>query len=293
MDYKNKQLLFDVFFNEWEEKFNKIHFILNYISSYPELGSELKDVQFLKSDDLENSQLEWISLISELDNPIDSDFFKPYWVPVAKDSYDYFIDLSCDTFSLFESYYFFMEPYQWYKQFIFNDITEFLTSVDNKSISINDIIKTNELKKWELVESIFNERDKLGFSGKIDLKPIDKERLFCKKGEYSYKLTEDRLEVSGINSIAICLFPLEEEIILNHINATYNKDEFVTTRIKNIKALAFLIENLGFLSVYYYHFLFKSEPKSYVEFIFNKLIIKSKDKLLIENIINKIEILRL
>lgn len=293
MDYKNKQILFDNFLNDWEEKFNKIYFILNYISSYPELGSELKDVQFLKSDDLENSQLEWISLISELDNPIDSDFFKPYWVPVAKDSYDYFIDLSSDTFSLFESYYFFMEPYQWYKQFIFNDITEFLTSVDNKSISINDIIKTNELKKWELVEGIFNEREKLGFSGKIELKSIDKERLFCKKGEYSYKLTEDRLEVSGINSIAICLFPLEEEIILNHIDATYNKDEFVATKIKNIKALAFLIENLGFLSVHYYHFLFKSESKSYVEFIFNKLIIKSKDKLLIENIINKIEILRL
>lgn len=67
MDYKNKQILFDNFLNDWEEKFNKIYFILNYISSYPELGSELKDVQFLKSDDLENSQLEWISLISELD----------------------------------------------------------------------------------------------------------------------------------------------------------------------------------------------------------------------------------
>lgn len=293
MIYSAKQILFDHFLIDWEEKFNKIHFILNYISSYPELGSELIDVQFLKSDDLENSQLEWISLISELDNPIDSDFFKPYWVPIAKNSYDYFIDLSSDTFSLFESCYFFMEPYQWYKKIIFNDITKFLTSVDNKSISINEIIKTNELKKWELVEGIFNEREKLGFSGKIDLKPIDNERLFCKKGEYSYKLNEDTLEISGINSIVICLLPHEEEIILNHFDATYNKDEYVTTKIENIKALAFLLENVGFLSVHYYQFIIKSDPDSFVEFDNNKLIIKIKDRQIIENIINIIEILRI
>jgi hypothetical protein len=291
MDYNNKQKLFDHFLNDWGEKFNKIQFILNYISSYPELGSNLKDVHFLKSEDLEESQLEWISLIAQMNNPIDTIFFKPYWVSVAKNSYDYFIDLSSDTFSLFESCYFFIEPYQWYKKYLFEDITEFLVSVDNLSISIDDILEKNDLKRWTLIDDISNKRDKLGFSGRINIKPIDKRRLFCEKGEYSFKLINNTLEVSGINSIAIGLIQLEKEIILNHFVATYNKNKLDTTKIKNINALAFHIDNVGFLSIQYYHLSLKSEPDSYIEFQNNKLTIKSIDKTFLKKLIEKFELI--
>ena len=289
MKYYDKQKLFETFLNEWGEKFNKVHFILNYISAYPELISKIKDFNPIEASELNKSQFEWISLISQLDKTIDSNFFKTYWVPIQNNSYDYFIDLSSDTFTLFETSYFFIEPYNWYKKYLFEDITIFLVSVDYPSISIDEIIQNNEEKRLELLEEFFKERNKLGFLGKIDLKPINYKNLFFEKEESNYQFIEDILVLTGINSIAIGLIPIETEIILNHFVATFNKDEYIMTKIKNINALVFLIENVGFLSVHYYHLTFKSEPDSYLEFQNNKLSIKSTDKLLIEQLIENFE----
>ena len=190
---------------------------------------------------------------------------------------------------LFLKLHFFIEPYNWYKKYLFEDITAFLVSVDYPSISIDEILQKNEIKRWELLEEFFKERNKLGFLGKIDQKPINYKHLFFEKEDSNYQLKEDILVLTGINSIAIGLFPVETEIILNHFVATFNKDEYIMTKIQNINALVFLIENVGFLSVQYYHLSFKSELDSYLEFQNNKLIIKSTDKLLIRQLIENFE----
>jgi hypothetical protein len=44
--------------------------------------------------DIDASQEDWVRLCSKYENPHEKDFFKPYWVPIVKDSYDYFIDIS-------------------------------------------------------------------------------------------------------------------------------------------------------------------------------------------------------
>jgi hypothetical protein len=87
------------------------------------------------------------------------------------------------------------------------------------------------------------------------------------------------------------LIQLEKEIILNHFVATYNKNKLDTTKIKNINALAFHIDNVGFLSIQYYHLSLKSEPDSYIEFQNNKLTIKSIDKTFLKKLIEKFELI--
>ena len=106
MKYSDKLILFENFLQEWGLKFNQIPFILNYISSYPELASRLQNFHALSSEGLRESQLEWISLVSQLNSPVEKDFFKLYWVPIQSDSYDYFIDLSSASLPIFETNYF-------------------------------------------------------------------------------------------------------------------------------------------------------------------------------------------
>ena len=167
MKYSEKQVLFKAFSIEWGLRFKKIRPIIKYITSYPELTSKLKNFKPLKVEDINESQLEWVSLLSLLDNPIETEFFKPYWVPIQSDSYDYFIDLSSDSFSIFEIKFFFFEPRCWYRKYIFKDISEFLVSVDDPSIDLDNQISKNYDESMSIVERLFRERKRLGLGDDI------------------------------------------------------------------------------------------------------------------------------
>lgn len=167
MKYSEKQILFKAFLVEWGLQFNKIAPIIKYIISYPELKSKFKSFKPLKPENINESQLEWVSLLSQLENPIETDFFKPYWVPIQSDSYDYFIDLSSDSYSIFEIHFFFFEPLCWYRKYIFNDISEFLVSVDDPSIDLDNQISKNYDESMSIVARLFRENEKLGLDDEV------------------------------------------------------------------------------------------------------------------------------
>jgi len=158
MKYSDKQILFKAFLVEWGLQFNKIAPIIKYITSYPELTSKLKSFNPIKIEDINESQLEWVSLLSLLDNITETKFFKPYWVPIQSDSYDYFIDLSSDSFSIFEIRFFFFEPYCWFRKYIFKDISEFLISVDDPSIDLDSQLIQNYEESKKITDGFFRKR---------------------------------------------------------------------------------------------------------------------------------------
>lgn len=141
MEYNQKEILFEQFKSRWEEKLNKIPSILRYISSYPEVANKIKGFYPFTLDEVNNSQLEWISLLAQLDNPIETTFFKEYWVPIQHDGYDYFIDLSSDSLPLFEADFFPIEPYCWCKCYIFKDLSQFLLEIDQPDFNIEQFFQ--------------------------------------------------------------------------------------------------------------------------------------------------------
>ena len=161
MKHKDKEILFEKFLNEWGMKFNQIPFVLDYISSYPELTMRLNEFKPLSAKELRASQLEWIALISQLDNQIEREFFKPYWIPIQVDSYDYFIDLSSESLPIFETHYIFFEPYKWCRRYKFKKITDFLLSTDDLSIDLEEHLIVNDKESWKEIESFFREREKI------------------------------------------------------------------------------------------------------------------------------------
>lgn len=122
---KEKQKLFKTFLNEWGEKFAQIQHILHYLHTYDNVTKKLELNELLNPDEIENSQMEWVWLYSKFDG-LEKEFFKPYWVPIQSDCYNYFIDLSTKTFSVFSYHYFFFEPYQYFNLTLFKKISDLM-----------------------------------------------------------------------------------------------------------------------------------------------------------------------
>ncbi|MDB0006452.1 hypothetical protein N9E30_00715 [Flavobacteriales bacterium] len=178
MKNSQKEILFKDFQCHWKKQFQKIPSIIRYLSSYDDITTKLDTFLPLNFSNLRNSQLEWVSLVSQFDNLIEADFFKPYWIPIQKNKYDYFIDLSSECLPLFKVDFFFYEPYRWYKKYIAKDLSQFLIDIDNANFNIDDYLREVEGKEATQLSGFFEERDELGFSSKLELYPIDKHSLF-------------------------------------------------------------------------------------------------------------------
>ncbi|MDA3818079.1 MAG: hypothetical protein PF486_11930 [Prolixibacteraceae bacterium] len=141
MDYKAKQKLFAEFMDEWGEQFSKVQPIINYLSSYPIMIEKTRLMGTFVEEGLEEHQLEWISLIAQLYHPLDRNFFKPYWVPIFKDRYDFFIDISNPGYPIFEQCYFWLKPYDYYKAFISFEIDKVLACLDENENYIHEMFE--------------------------------------------------------------------------------------------------------------------------------------------------------
>jgi len=131
MDIKDQ--LFNDFLSAWKDQLAQFRAILFYLNTYPEELNQIKQFHWTKLENIEKEQLEWLWLISQFGNSIDTAYFKPWWIPVNALEYDQFIDLSSPTFELFQVEYSFIEPYHWFKYPLVRNIPEFMISVDCNS----------------------------------------------------------------------------------------------------------------------------------------------------------------
>jgi hypothetical protein len=293
MYIQEKEKLFSKFLAIWKAKLDKIPAILKYLSAYPEIIRNIdEDFKPISIEELYTSQQEWISLVAQLDNPIETNFFKDFWVPVQKDGYDYFIDLSSASLPLFEANYFFFEPYRWYKKYIFKDLTQFLTDIDKPEFDTENYFKSITNNNWSEIQGFFRERDELGFSGKISLTQIDKDNLFSEEVKSDYTLQNNRIVITGINSVIVGLLPLEWSIKLEKFKAKYNRHENLGEKIKNIKGLLYLIQSAGLLSVDSYTITLDSNNNCKASFKDNTFIFEYDDNSFLNGLIDKYKNIR-
>lgn len=118
------------FEKEWGAKFNNAHHILCFINSFPKSKLNLLGIEFESSEKLIEIQKEWLWLLNNLTHLDDTSFFKPYWVPIEKNSVSYFIDLSAEDYSLFKTHFF---PFdiEWYKTYYTENINELMIALSD------------------------------------------------------------------------------------------------------------------------------------------------------------------
>ena len=101
----NKELLWNHFLLEWADPFNSVKSVIKLINLYPERLMKVGLGNLLDFEQVDESQKEWVWLYSRLENRIETDYFKPYYVPINSDDYKVFIDISRSSMPLYEPVY--------------------------------------------------------------------------------------------------------------------------------------------------------------------------------------------
>lgn len=136
---------FNFFIEKWEKQLNDASFILSILNTYPHVLKKLNFEDVLNSNEIVNSQKDWVRICSKYKD-LEKEFFKPYWVPIQKSSLDYFIDLSDTNYPIFKISFVFFEPYSYKRINLFDSINELLILADT-DIHI-ETISTNFKNKW-------------------------------------------------------------------------------------------------------------------------------------------------
>lgn len=284
--------IWNSFLKDWGNQYINTKHILSYLNSYPEVLSNIKLTDIHKPDSIDAEHIEWLWLLSRFTHPIDIDFFKPYYVPIQKNSIDYFIDISDEKFPIFEIHYFFYEPYQWYKKYLVEDITELLLAPDT-GLDVRMLLSENDKKRWKTVDEFFAERRRLGYAGKIPIEIVQKSEILYKQ-ENSTSITteiaENYIRISGVSSIIVGLLPFNLKVKLIEITHKYGGKYKLFNEVKNIRDLVFFLRDHGMGGVDSYRIEFESSKDGYIEFYNNSIIISHTNRKIIDEFKNQLSL---
>lgn len=143
------------FYKKWDKDLEKVMYILQYLHTYPNILNKIDIEDLITPNELKQKCQEWIHLYSKYDG-MEKDFFKPYWLPLQRNSYNYFLDISDNKYPVFSYSFFPFEPYSYTKTILFDSITDFMLLEDNQ-IDIEELKKN---KFEELMTQIKSKIDK-------------------------------------------------------------------------------------------------------------------------------------
>ncbi|WP_394706697.1 hypothetical protein [uncultured Draconibacterium sp.] len=122
------------FLSHWGKEFNKLIGLKEFLDAYCYVGEQLEDIELLKTNELEKYQTDWLWLIEHLEHSEERDFFQQHWVPLQKDKYEYFLDLSVNPFCIFKVNFHPIDPMHWYAEEVVSNLAEYIMGLEDGSI---------------------------------------------------------------------------------------------------------------------------------------------------------------
>ena len=238
---------FNLFLNTWAKPYSELKYILHYLKTYPELLSKIGLDDIIDPQDIDTEQQDWVRLCTKFYHPLDKEFFKPYWTPIGKDSLDYFMDISEDSYPIFEVKYYWLEPYRWYKKYLTKDILELLLAPD-EGINFAEFKERNEIHYRNSIKELGDKRRSLGFDRifyvqKVRLQeiPID-----CERGiDYTIADKGTPIQVQGVTPLIIGLLPHDIPIELKSLKVKYGDDFNDLDEVKNVRDMVHILRKLN------------------------------------------------
>ena len=89
---------------ELHNELKDCQFILQYLSSYPDVLYEMEINQLLKSEKVHDQYNDWKKIVSQYEG-LEKEFYKDHWLPIESDNYQFFIDLSDPKYPIIETIY--------------------------------------------------------------------------------------------------------------------------------------------------------------------------------------------
>ena len=111
-------------------KLKQLEYILSYLHSYPDTLNKLKFRELIRPDELYEHYSEWLCLFFKFEGQ-EKEFFKSSWVPILRNSYDTFVDISKPEFPILSYQYFIFEPMYYYEVTMFKSIKDLMLFEDS------------------------------------------------------------------------------------------------------------------------------------------------------------------
>lgn len=280
----------DSFLLEWGDAFDNARHIVRILGKDSESLASLELGEFIEPGRIEELQQDWIGLCGKLLDPVERDFFKPWWVPLEKDSHDVFMDLSDEHFPVFRVEFFFFKPYRWYKEPVVEDISTLLLASE-RGTDLDELRQSNEEAAREMVDGFFAERKALAFRGELEVKPLAKNELRSGEKEnflVGQNFNLDCHSVSGISPLAIGLLPFDLPVTLKEISVAKGSQPSETEGVKCVRDLVYLLRNAGSRRITSYFVETRGERVGSFAYLDNELTIANRDRDLVKGFFSRL-----
>jgi hypothetical protein len=290
---KRQNMNWTKFVEEWGRQLEDARHILRYLDSCPDVLSGLKMGEVLDEMDMDSSQEDWVRLCTRFDHPMEQEFFKPWWVPVTKDEYDYFIDLSDKRFPVFNIHFYFLEPYGWSREVVVEDISVILLAEDS-GVDLQRIVEKNEQEMWTSISGMFDKRMKLVFEGKLEVKALERHEVWLEEDDEPGIVipplaTDNKVTLPGVRALAVGLLPYTMPVSLVHLDKDNGDICRHSADVRTIRDLVGLIRHEGLLRVEAYLVEFPDLAEGSIEFKEDQLVIKHPAQGVLDRFLDKLE----
>ncbi len=288
MNQQTKQQLFEAFLLEWGDAYKKATTVFQRLANTPK-GKELlrKHSPFLKEENFDTSQLEWVSLVPQFDHILEQIFFKPYWLPLQLETYELYLDLSDPLFPLFTIDYFWLQPYKWYIKPVCNNLFQLLYEIENSEFSVSNKLEQIKILSTEAMNNCLNNRRDVGFAGELDIEAWELDEIFDSENLKIDLIDANTLEITGCNARIFGFLPPDMPITAKDFFSSKYDDDEVPNEVKTISGLCYFIEQKGLARIYYLSIAIDNDPSSFGEYAADTFYLQHKDPELIKQVKDK------
>ncbi len=278
------------FLHEWGGAFEDARHIVHILGKEAESLARLELGEFIDPCGIEQLQRDWVRLCGMMWNPLERDFFKPWWVPLEKDSHEVFMDLSDKRFPVFRVEFFFFEPYRWYREPVVDDISSLLLASE-RGTDLDALHRSNEEATRALLDGFFRKRKALAFDGALEVSPPDSTEL--RSGEKADFLVGQNYNVDfhsvrGIGPLAIGLLPFDLPVILKEISVKHGSMPSQTEGVRCVRDLVYLLRTAGLRRISSYFVETRGERVGSFAYLDNELSIANHDKELVKEFFGRL-----
>jgi hypothetical protein len=303
------------FFDKYEAQFFDAVEVINRLIFYDGFCKSFPAFKKLTSLEWYNFQKDWIRLNKKLTHPLDLDFFKPSWVPLSANEYEFYIDLEDASGEVFGIGYYNGQISSWFKYPVFNNCKKIIELVENfdhigsaESFDLTDIkdfsdnifekvlferLKHNaDVEFSDKYRALALKEQQLIKEGKLKRKPISDYSYFISYEESSVLSTHGKLTLKGISPFVVDLIPNEVEILITEWISTKENsiegDELRNTDdVKTADDLVNLVCNTGSYYLVSFKAIFVENPNYLISYSDSSLNILHENQQLLNEIERK------
>jgi len=253
--------------------------ILDVLNSSSFLMSKISDIDLINSSELISCYSAWIDLVRKYSG-LEKDFFSPYWVPISKNNYSLFIDISDSNYSVIEYFHAFRKPFPYSKIILFN--------------SINDLLLLDEGDdSYNLKESRFNQRiNSLAEYKKLKNNLISKKELELPEYAISkIEIENKKILIHDFSSLGVVKFENVNNRIVRFLPVSLNIKHLEFREYITYGSISNVYELIHFFEDYSLVEYFKIELENNTQVLFENSIleVKSSDLLFLKEFVEVIK----